>query len=101
MTSLPIFIHEIKQIDNHRFQMTWNDGSAQIFRLSDLQHLCPCAGCRDEQTGRPLGNHGSVKEDVRASFIRSVGRYAIQIQFASGCSNGIYSFDMLRQLKGS
>lgn len=99
MSSSPILVRDIKQKDNHTFSITWSDGIEQSFKLSMLQRVCPCAGCRElkeqTQSSRP-----TIKEDVRATFVRSVGRYALQIQFTSGCSNGIYSFDMLRQLKG-
>lgn len=91
-------IKAIQQKDAHAFTIVWNDGKEQDFRLSDLQRNCPCANCVDENTGRKLLDPNTVKEDVRAETIRNVGRYALQIQFTSGCSTGIYSYNHLRTM---
>lgn len=98
MSSIPILIKEIKQVDNYTFSIVWSDDQQQFFRLSTLQKACPCANCVDEKTGRPLLDASTVKENVRAMTLKSIGRYALQIQFTSGCSTGIYTFTMLRQL---
>ncbi len=95
----PLLIRTIRQKDNYTFSIQWTDGLEQSFRLSELQRKCPCARCIDENTGQPILDPRTVKDDVRAVRIRSVGRYALQIQFTSGCSTGIYSFDRLRHLK--
>lgn len=92
-----IFIKKISQCDNFNFSIEWSDGILQNYRLSDLQKQCPCAGCKDEKTGKTLINPAAIKEDVRAIRLSSVGRYALRIQFNSGCSSGIYSYDFLRQ----
>ena len=91
-------IHAIKQLDNHTFQIDWNDGSVAKYRLSELQKNCPCANCVDETTGRRLKPAKSIDESVQAIKVQSVGRYALKIQFSSGCSTGIYSYQMLRTL---
>lgn len=93
--------HLIKQIfqkDNHTFTIEWTDGKRQDIRLSILQKHCPCANCVDENTGKRVVDPTSIKDDVRAYTVRSVGRYALQVQFTTGCSTGIYGFDLLRQL---
>ncbi len=89
-----IVIRQINQIDNHHFQIEWSDGVSKIYNLSELQQRCPCAGCVDGATGqrRP---HVVVHPEVKAVTIHSVGRYALKIQFTSGCSAGIYHFEML------
>jgi len=97
--TIPTFMRRLWQVDNQHFKIEWNDQEQQLFRLSHLQKHCPCANCRDEITGQPLLNPQTIKEDVRAVVIRQVGRYGLRIQFTSGCSTGIYSFDQLRQLK--
>jgi DUF971 family protein len=91
-------IHDIWQQDNYTFCIRWNDGHVQHFRLCDVQRQCPCAGCVDERTGERLLNAQTVSNEVRAVAIRSMGRYALHIQFTSGCSKGIYHFDDLRQM---
>lgn len=91
-------VKRILQKDAHHFEIEWLDGEVDVFKLSDLQKLCPCAGCVDEFTGKRLLDVSTVSEDVTATRVWSVGRYALRIQFRKGCSNGIYSFAMLRSL---
>lgn len=98
MTKQPSLVRKIFQKDNHSFTIEWNDGCTVSYRLSDLQKLCPCAACIDEVTGKRILDINSVKENLKAIRISSVGRYALRIQFSSGCSNGIYDFDFLRKM---
>lgn len=91
-------VEKIFQKDKHTFTVEWSDGLIVDFRLCNLQKRCPCAGCRDEITGKSLIDEKSIPSDLRASNIESVGRYALRISFNSGCSKGIYSFDYLRQI---
>lgn len=86
-------IRNIRQVDSHTFAIEWSDGALNLYRLSDLQRNCPCAGCHAENSESAYGD-----EDVRAISITNVGSYAIRITFTSGCSRGIYDFQMLRQL---
>ena len=99
MKNIPLFVIKIEQKDNYTFSIQWNDGSVQDFRLCDLQRMCPCARCADENTGKPLLDPQSISDDVKAVFIRNVGRYGLRIQFTTGCSMGIFSFDRLHQMK--
>lgn len=92
-----IQIKQIQQKDNHTFFIEWTDAITHIYHLSDLQKKCPCASCKDEVSGLRRSNAPFVDDHVRAKKIFSVGRYAIQIEFTSGCSHGIYSFDFLRE----
>lgn len=93
-------IAKIQQKDNHTFTIHWNDGEIADYRLSELQKYCHCANCIDEITGKRILNVNSIQHDVRAVRIVSVGRYALRVQFTSGCSAGIYDYDMLYQLRG-
>lgn len=92
-------IKEIKQKNNHTFTIKWIDGEVIDYNLSELQKRCPCANCTDEITGEKKIDRGTVDERVKAKRIVSVGRYAIRIEFTSGCSMGIYSYDDLRRRK--
>jgi ATP-binding protein involved in chromosome partitioning len=87
-------IRKLWQKERSSFTIEWNDGVVSDYKLSELQKHCPCAGCVDEITGKRISN--SCHEDVQTSQIANVGRYALRIQFTSGCSNGIYDFTMLR-----
>jgi len=90
-------VYQIEQKDHHTFSILWNDGEIFDYRLSDLQRCCPCARCTDEMTGKRLVNARSIRDDLKAKRIVSVGRYALRIEFTFGCSLGIYGFDMLRK----
>lgn len=94
----PVLVKAIKQKDNHTFSIEWSDGSILDYRLSELQKNCPCAGCKNESTGNR--NPPFLDPNVRATRITSLGRYALRIQFTSGCSNGIFGFDYLHRGKG-
>jgi len=83
----------IKQKDNSTLLIHWNDGSIGEYRFSELQKNCPCANCVDETTGKRFPN--SVREDVQVRNIQKVGRYALKFEFTSGCSSGIFSYEML------
>lgn len=89
---------EIKQIDDHTLSIKWSDGKMQTMRYNDIQKQCACAHCVDEQTGKRLLDPAAVRSDVRAMAIKSVGRYGLQFKFSSGCSTGIYSFNLLKQI---
>jgi len=90
-----LYMRHIEQIDNHNFQITWSDNTVVSYRLSDLQRKCPCAHCVDESTGKRRMLPSAVDENVTALKISNVGRYGLKIIFTSGCSTGIYSYQML------
>jgi ATP-binding protein involved in chromosome partitioning len=89
-------LQKIYQKDNYTFVIEWSDGVMREYRLSELQKECPCAGCVDESTGKRKVDPSHLREDVKAIRISNVGSYALRIQFSSGCSNGIYELDLLR-----
>ena len=95
----PILIKQIEQKNNQVFCIVWSDNVQQDFRLSHLQKQCPCANCVDENTGKRIVDSSKIREDLKAISIRTIGRYALQIHFSSGCSTGIYTFDMLRNME--
>lgn len=97
----PVLVKAIHQKDNHTFSIKWSDGIVNDYRLSALQKRCPCAKCFDATTGKRVMGENRIEEDVRAVRINNIGRYALRIQFTSGCSTGIYSFAMLRELGGN
>lgn len=98
MSPPPVFINKISQKDNYTFTIEWSDGIIGGYRLNILQKNCPCAKCNDEMTGQRRVSEEVLQEDVRALRISSVGRYALRIQFTSGCSAGIFSYELLRGL---
>lgn len=84
-------MNKLAQKDRYHFEIEWLDGKVQCFRLSDVQQHCPCACCVEKETL-------TLNRDVMAHQIKRVGAYALQIQFTTGCSNGIYPFTLLREI---
>lgn len=91
------FVKKIEQKNNHMFTIQWTDGKTRDYKLSELQANCPCARCVDETSG-VRRQEPSLREEVKAVRIESVGRYALKVEFTSGCSTGIYGFDLLQRL---
>ncbi len=83
-------MREFFQIDSCHFSIVWDDGQKHTYSLSDLQKECPCAACAEQSP--------QINSEVRAHEMHGVGNYALKFSFNSGCSNGIYDFDMLYQL---
>jgi len=83
-------IHHFSLVDPYTLRIVWKDGFQKKIGVADVQKLCPCAKC---QTTKEL------KEDVAAVRVDSVGRYAIKIQFTSGCSRGLYSYELLNSIQ--
>lgn len=98
MRQPPVLIKKIWQKDNTTFVIDWSDGAVNDYRLGALQKRCPCAQCYDPVAGKQLCGEKQLDPHVRAVRLGNVGRYALRIQFNSGCSKGIYSYAMLRQL---
>lgn len=92
-----ITIKKIWQHDNYTLGVLWHDQSESLFRLSDIQNHCPCADCVDELTGQRRRSP-MAHPDLKAHKVRAVGRYGLAFEFTSGCSLGIYSFDMLYKI---
>ncbi len=82
--------------------VVWADGSESYFPLEKLRRDCPCAMCKGEKDllgnlykgpDRPL-----TPRAFQAVTHRLVGSYAVQIDWADGHNDGIYSFETLRRI---
>lgn len=83
-------IESISQKNPHSITIQWSDGVLQECSLGKLQSHCPCAFCKDsKKESSPL---------VEAKTVRSVGSYALQIEFTTGCSHGIYDYERVRSI---
>ena len=86
----------------HELAIVWDDGREDYFPLEKLRRACPCAGCKGEKD--ILGNvyRGPDRPLTPRSFEvvthRNVGSYALQIDWADGHNDGLYSFETLRRL---
>ena len=82
--------------------IVWDDGREDYYPLEALRRACPCAMCKGEKD--ILGNlhKGPERPLTPRSFQttgrRLVGGYALQIDWADGHNDGIYSFETLRRL---
>ena len=84
--------------DERRLRIRWRDGHISEFEPRYLRLQCPCAGCIEEMTGRPILDPGSVPDGVYPLEIDYVGRYALRFAWSDGHGTGIYPFEMLRKL---
>ncbi len=89
---------EIRQDGATRLAIRWTDGAESLFQIRELRLACACAHCVDEWSGEHRLDPSNVPADVHPIQIRSVGRYAIGIEWSDGHSTGIYSFRQLREL---
>lgn len=87
--------------DQTGLSLTWADGAEQRFAPRDLRIACHCAKCRDEVTGNQLLAPDSVPLGIAMTRIWSVGNYALGFAFSDGHDTGIYTFGMLRGMKGA
>ena len=90
--------------------IVWADGHASHYDFAYLRDLCPCAMCDDERRKKqdaPAAASPAVlatgalpmfKAKLRAQAAKTVGNYALQIDFNDGHSTGIYSYDYLRTI---
>jgi ATP-binding protein involved in chromosome partitioning len=88
----------IQQRGPRELAITWADGFESVFDVRGLRLACACAQCVDEWTGECRLDPGQVPADVHPLNVRSVGRYAIRIDWSDGHDTGIYAFTRLRQL---
>lgn len=84
--------------DGQRLRIVWWDGAVHEYEPRAIRLACPCAGCVDEFTGRPILDPASVAADIMPVSIEYVGRYALKFTWPDGHDTGIYPFDLMRGL---
>lgn len=98
MNSNDLFVQEIWQVNERSLGIKWGNGQESQYDAVQLRKLCPCAACVDEMTGKR--KEFAVSDDVRPKQIRSVGQYALAIDFDDGHNTGIYTFRNLYHMQG-
>jgi ATP-binding protein involved in chromosome partitioning len=73
-------------------------GHEGLFPARALRLACPCAGCIEEMSGRPLLDPARVPPDVRPISLALVGAYGLKVQWSDGHATGIYTFEQLLRL---
>ncbi len=84
--------------DASALRIRWRDEHVSEYPPRHLRLACPCAGCVDEMTGRPILRPDSVSEDIHPIEVSYVGRYALTFRWSDGHSTGIFPFEYLRRL---
>lgn len=72
-----------------RLEVYWRDGEKSTIFYDALQKMCPCAACAVRSS--------QVDPGVHAQAVELIGKYALRFVFRSGCSQGIYPFELLRK----
>ncbi len=87
----------LEQSGHERLAIQWSDGHRAYYGVENLRKQCGCAGCVDELSGERRTQTLSSK-GFQPQHIRTVGRYALQIEWADGHAFGYYPFSKLREL---
>ena len=79
-------------------EIDW-DGAGHVakFAARPLRLACPCAGCVDEMSHRPILDPSSVPQNIHASQVELVGGYGLRVRWSDGHATGIYTFRWLRE----
>ena len=91
-------------IMNESIAIKWSGGEESFIKNKSLRDACPCANCSGESDifgNIYKGNNQSdspTNHKYQISEYRKIGHYAIRIQWGDGHNNGIYSFDLLKDL---
>ena len=70
-------------------------GHQGFFPARALRLACPCAGCVEEMSGRPLLNPATVPANIQPVSLALAGAYGLRVQWSDGHGTGIYTFAQL------
>ena len=91
------------QVVGNELALKWDDGGEQFIALDELRKACPCAVCVGEIDVLGQMHKGPSASLNEASFqvnrLQMVGGYAVQVFWGDGHSAGLYSFDLLREMR--
>lgn len=92
---MPVLPYAVNRLDDG-LGIEWDaEGHVGRFPARPLRLACPCAGCIEEMTGRPLLDPGTVPADVRPLRVSLVGAYGLKIEWSDGHATGIYTYERL------
>ena len=89
---------EIRPVGDTEILVNWLDGHRSLFTSQYLRLNCPCAGCRDEWSGKRLISLDKIPHDIKPLQMVPVGRYAVRFNWSDRHDTGIYGFDFLRSI---
>ena len=81
-------------------RVEWEDGHQSVYPWRHLRQSCPCASCRNGEGGpsEPLALPVIQEGEAVLVDMEQVGNYGIRLVWQDGHDDGIYSWDLLRQL---
>jgi len=88
---------ELNKQDDLHFSIKL-DGVEINASYADLQKQCPCARCVDEVSGIRVIEEEALDPRVEVKEIEKIGNYGLRLHFNSGCQQGIYTWDILKNL---
>ena len=102
LSSFTVNLNDTQVIGNE-LALRWAAGMEQFIQLETLRRACPCASCAGEVDVMGNLHKGPDQTLNAASFqvqqIQIVGGYAVQVFWADGHNTGLYSYDLLRELR--
>ena len=91
------------QVIGDQLALKWEGGNEQFIELEKLRKACPCAPCAGEIDVLGQMHKGPDAVLNEASFqvnqLQLIGGYAVQVFWKDGHSTGLYSFDLLQQMR--
>ena len=94
MSALP---QTVQKKDSRTLEIVWTDNVQSHYDVVALRRGCVCAQCVDELTRAQILKPEQVAESVRPLKVRSLGRYALAVDWSDGHSSSIYSWPYLRK----
>jgi ATP-binding protein involved in chromosome partitioning len=64
----------------------------QNISAKEIQKRCPCESCKQKTPSQ-------ISDDVEIVQVRQMGRYALHIEFSSGCKRGLYPLSLLQDIQ--
>ena len=104
---------EIKRASENLLTIRWEDGSECSYSSTQLRRLCPCAFCKEKRgdtshsdaLGIKSGKASLLKvidaqldDEIRLEKVWGVGNYALGALWGDGHSDGIYTWNYLREI---
>ena len=89
---------EITRANVADIRILWKGAHNSVYPARYLRLRCPCAGCVDEWTGKRFLRESEVPQEIVPSSLELVGRYGLRVYWSDGHSDGIYTFNFLREL---
>ena len=91
---------ELERFDTEMV-LRYSDDSEFTIDYVALRFACPCANCgpRREEAARSGEFEASIRQlRNEKPSVEVVGDYGLKFEWGSGCSMGIFGFDLLREV---